>query len=36
LNNRDRRVVDNLKRGSYMYNVFENDESIEEGKIIIK
>jgi hypothetical protein len=36
LNNKDRKIVDNLKRGSYMYNVFENDESIEEGKIIIK
>ena len=36
LNNKDRRVIDKLKRGSYLYDVFENDESIEEGKIIIK
>ena len=36
LNNKDRKVIDNLKRGSYLYDVFENDESIEEGKIIIK
>ena len=36
LNNKDRKVIDSLKKGSYLYDVFENDESIEEGKIIIK
>jgi len=36
LNNKDRKVIDNLKKGSYLYDVFENDESVEEGKIIIK
>jgi hypothetical protein len=36
LNNKERKSVDNLKKGTYLYNVFENDESIEEGKIVIK
>jgi hypothetical protein len=36
LNNKERKMVDNLKKGTYLYDVFENDESIEEGKIIIK
>jgi Secretion system C-terminal sorting domain len=36
LNNKDRKTVDNLKKGTYMYDVFEKDESIEEGKIIVK
>lgn len=36
LKNKDRKIVDSLKKGTYTYDVFENDESIEEGKIIIK
>jgi hypothetical protein len=36
LNNRERKTIENLKKGTYLYDVFENDESIEEGKIIIK
>ena len=36
LNNKDRKTIDNLKKGTYLYDVFEKDESIEEGKIIIK
>ena len=36
LNNKEKRTVDHLKKGTYLYDVFENDESIEEGKIIIK
>ena len=36
LNNKDRKNIDNLKKGTYMYDVFEKDESIEEGKIIVK
>lgn len=36
LNNKDRKTIENLKKGTYLYDVFENDESIEEGKIIIK
>lgn len=36
LNNKERRTIENLKKGTYLYDVFEKDESIEEGKIIIK
>lgn len=36
LNNKDRKNIDTLKKGTYMYDVFEKDESIEEGKIIVK
>lgn len=36
LNNKDRKNIENLKKGTYMYDVFEKDESIEEGKIIVK
>ena len=36
LNNKDRKTIANLKKGTYLYDVFENDLSIEEGKIIIK
>lgn len=36
LNNKDKKSIENLKKGTYLYDVFEKDESIEEGKIIIK
>ena len=36
LNNKERKIIENLKKGTYSYDVFEKDESIEEGKIIIK
>jgi hypothetical protein len=36
LNNKERKTIENLKKGTYLYDVFEKDESIEEGKIIIK
>ena len=36
LSNKEKKLIDNLKKGFYTYDVFENDESIEEGKIIIK
>jgi len=36
LHNKERSTIDNLKKGTYMYDVFEQDESIESGKIIIK
>ena len=36
LKNKDRKSISNLKKGTYTYDVFEKDESIEEGKIIIK
>ena len=36
LTNKEKKNIENLKKGTYTYDVFENDESIEEGKIIIK
>lgn len=36
LNNKERKIIDNLKKGTYLYDVFEKDESIEEGKITVK
>jgi hypothetical protein len=36
LGDKERRVIDTLKKGTYLYDVFQKDESIEEGKIVIK
>ncbi|HWJ92555.1 MAG TPA: T9SS type A sorting domain-containing protein [Flavisolibacter sp.] len=36
LKNKDKKNIENLAKGTYIYDVFEKDESIEEGKIIIK
>jgi len=36
LKTKDKKAVTNLNKGTYMYNVFVNDESIEEGKLIIR
>lgn len=36
LDNKEKRTIEHLKKGTYLYDVFEKDESIEEGKIIIK
>lgn len=36
LSYKERKTVQNLKKGTYLYDVFEKDESIEEGKIIVK
>ena len=36
LNDKERKTIEHLKKGTYLYDVFEKDESIEEGKIIIK
>ncbi len=36
LKNKDRKSINDLKKGTYLYDVFEKDESIEQGKIIIK
>ena len=33
---KDKKTIDNLQKGTYMYTVFANDESIDEGKLIIK
>lgn len=36
LNNKSKKNIENLKKGTYLYDVFEKDESIEEGRIVIK
>lgn len=36
LKGKEQKVVTNLKKGTYTYDVFINDESIEQGKIIVK
>lgn len=36
LKGRDEKTIKHLKKGSYAYDVFRNDESIEQGKIIVK
>ena len=36
LKGREEKTIRNLKKGSYAYDVFKNDESIEQGKIIVK
>ena len=34
LNGKAEKKITNLKKGTYTYDVFKNDESIEQGKII--
>ncbi|MBD0353095.1 MAG: T9SS type A sorting domain-containing protein [Flavisolibacter sp.] len=36
LNGRQTYTINNLKKGVYLYDVFKNDVSIEQGKIIVK
>ena len=36
LTKKEKKTITNLTKGTYMYDVFAKDESIEEGKIIIK
>lgn len=36
LKGEEKRVIPDLKKGVYTYDVFENDESIEQGSIIVK
>ncbi len=33
---KEQKTISDLKKGTYMYDVFKNDESIEQGKIIVK
>ena len=35
LKGKEQRKITNLKKGTYTYDVFKNDESIEQGKIIV-
>jgi hypothetical protein len=36
LKGKEHKTIKNLKTGTYMYDVFKNDESIEQGKITVK
>jgi hypothetical protein len=36
LTSKEKKTVTNLNKGTYMYDVFQKDESIEEGKLIVK
>jgi hypothetical protein len=36
LSNKERKRIENLQKGTYVYDVFQNDESVEEGRIIIR
>ena len=36
LTKKERKNIENLAKGTYIYDVFEKDQSIEEGRIIIK
>jgi hypothetical protein len=36
LSNKEKKTIKDLKKGTYMYDVFVKDESVEEGKIIVK
>jgi hypothetical protein len=36
LKGREEKTIKKLKKGSYAYDVFKDDESIEQGKIIVK
>lgn len=36
LKGKEQKTIGDLKKGTYMYDVFLNDESIEQGKIIVK
>ncbi len=36
LKTKEKKAITDLNKGTYMYNVFANDESIEEGKLTVK
>lgn len=36
LKNKEEKKIDKLVKGTFTYDVFQNDESVEEGKIIVK
>lgn len=36
LKKNEKRKIDSLAKGTYTYTIFDNDESIEEGTILIK
>jgi hypothetical protein len=36
IKDKQKKQISNLIKGTYLYNVFLNDESIEEGKLFVK
>jgi hypothetical protein len=36
LNKNEKKKIDSLEKGTYTYIIFDKDESVEEGKLIIK
>jgi hypothetical protein len=36
IRNRETTVVDNMEKGNYLFEVFSNDERIENGQVIVK
>lgn len=36
LRSKEKKQIDNLAKGTYTYTIFENDESVEEGQLVIK
>ena len=36
LKTNEKKKIDNLAKGTYTYTIFQDDESVEEGKLIIK
>ena len=36
LKSNEKKKIDSLAKGTYTYTIFQNDESVEEGKLIIK
>jgi hypothetical protein len=36
LKGKEKKTISNLQKGAYMYEIFKNDESIEQGKITVK
>ncbi len=36
LKTKEKKAITKLDKGTYLYSVFANDESIEEGKLIVK
>ncbi|HEX2535019.1 MAG TPA: T9SS type A sorting domain-containing protein [Chitinophagaceae bacterium] len=36
LKGREKKTINDLKKGIYMYDVFREDESVEQGRIIVK
>ena len=36
IKNKETTVIDNIEKGNYLFEVFSDDERIENGQVIIK